>query len=34
MTKNQIPSEKSIKYQINIFVTNGLPYTCLMKNLS
>ena len=23
--KNQIPNEKSIKYQIDIFETNGLP---------
>ena len=24
--KNQIPNEKSIKYQIDIFETNGLAY--------
>ena len=31
--KNQIPNEKSIKYQIDIFETNGLPYTYIKGNL-
>ena len=31
--KNQIPNEKSIKYQIDIFETNGLPYMCLYVGL-